>query len=493
MPPIELRQANLPRLPRGIRTPAYDRGRLRPGIVHVGVGGFHRAHQAVYLDDWLGRAGDPAWGVCGVGLLAPDRRMRDALVSQDHLYTVVEREAAGARARVVGSIIDYALAADDPRSVLDRMASPDCRIVSLTITEGGYYINQGDGSFDDRHPDIRHDLAHPCRPTCTLGYLAEALDWRRRRGLAPFTVLSCDNLLGNGDIARRVLLDFLELRNPTLRAWVSAHGAFPNGMVDRITPATTDEIRALVRDEFGISDAWPVATEPFRQWVIEDEFPLGRPAWEEVGVLMTGDVLPYEKMKIRLLNGGHQALCYVCMLLGYTTVHEALCDGRIRKLVRGFMDREVTPLLPAVTGIDLGEYKDSLIERFVNPAIRDQLARLGTEGSARIPKFVLPSIVEQLERGGPIRSLSFVVACWFRFLRGADDRGRALPIDDPMAGWLGDLARDSGPDPRPLLALGELFGDVLPRSSAFVEQVADFLRQFEEAGVEATLSRLVEP
>ena len=254
--------------------------------------------------------------------------------------------------------------------------------------------------------------------------------------------MSCDNLLGNGDVTRRMLLAFLELRDPSLRSWVAANGAFPNSMVDRITPATTRRDPGPgPRASSASRTPGPWSTEPFKQWVIEDRFCLGRPAWEDVGVLMTDDVLPYEKMKLRLLNGSHQAMCYIGMLLGYTTVHEALCDARIRRLIRRFMDRDVTPLLPAVAGIDLEEYKDSLIERFINPAIRDQLSRLGTEGSARVPKFVLPSILEQLSRGGSIRSLAFVVASWFRYLAGADDRGRALPINDPMAARLGDLAR----------------------------------------------------
>ena len=487
--PVKLRQATLSALPTDVQVPAYERGGLAHAIVHIGVGGFHRAHQAVYLDDLLHRPGTHRWGICGVALLPHDARMRDVLKAQDGLYTVVERSAAGDRARVIGSIVESLFAPEDPEAVLEKMASPECRIVSLTITEGGYYLNQGTGEFDAGHRDIRRDLASPHRPSCSFGYLAEALDRRRLRGLAPFTVQSCDNLQGNGDMAQRMFLAFARLRDPELAAWLERQGAFPNAMVDRITPATTDEYRAMVRDQFGIDDDWPVVTEPFRQWVIEDRFPLGRPAWEEVGAQITAAVHPYEVMKIRLLNASHQALCYIGMLLGYRFAHQTMADADIRQLVERMMEVEVTPLLPPVPGVDLPTYKQTLVERFANPTLQDQLARIGTEGSARIPKFVLPSILEQLERGGPIRALSFTVAAWFRYLRGEDDAGQPLPINDPMAEELVQRARAGGPDPRPLLGLTALFGDELPRAPRFVRLVEEFLGGLYRDGPRAALSR----
>lgn len=488
VPLVELRQANLKSLPAGVKVPSYDRAALPHSIVHMSLGGFHRAHQAVYLDDLMHLDG-PRWGICGVGLLPQDARMRDVMRSQDCLYTVVERSAAGDRARVIGSIVDCLLAPADPKAVVEKMASPECRIVSLTITEGGYYVNQGTGEFNDAHPDIRHDLAHPHEPSCSFGFLAEALDRRRQRGLPPFTVMSCDNLQGNGDVTRRMFLAFASLRDKALGAWLGERGSFPNAMVDRITPATTDEHRALVREKFGIADGWPVVTEPFKQWVIEDRFPLGRPQWERVGAQMTSDVHPYEMMKIRLLNASHQALCYIGMLLGYRYAHETMADADIRRLVEALMNVEVTPLLPDVPGIDLAEYKRTLVERFANPTLRDQLARIGTEGSARIPKFVLPSVLERLERGGPMRALCFTVAAWFRTLTGTDERGQALPINDPIAEELTRRARAGGEDPRPLLGLRELFGDVLPASPAFVGQVEEDLRALYREGPRAALAR----
>ncbi len=484
---IRLSQSGLKLLSGKVRVPAYPREHVTHSIVHIGVGGFHRAHQAVYLDDLLHEPGNSEWGICGVGLLEGDSLMRDALLPQDCLYTVVECSAAGEKARVIGSLLNFLYAPDDPQAVIEKMASPECRIVSLTITEGGYYINQGNGEFDDRHPDIVHDLAHPHEPRCSFGYLAEAFERRRKRGLPPFTLMSCDNLQQNGDVTRKMFLAFTGRRDPGLRGWLADECAFPNSMVDRITPATTDEYRSMLRVKYGIDDAWPVVTEPFRQWVIEDRFPIGRPAWERVGAQMTSDVLPYEKMKIRLLNAGHQAICHVGRLLGYRTVHEAMAHAQIRKLVRDLMDVEVTPLLPEVHDVDLEEYKETLLERFANPAINDQLARIGMEGSARMPKFVIPSIIEQLSRGGPIRLLSFTVACWFRCLAGLDDYGREIPLVDPLADRLRDLARRGGSDPRALLTLGELFGPVLPESPVFIASVAHALRSLSEMGAAGAL------
>jgi len=491
MTALPLNQANLAQLPTAVSGPAYARDTLVPSIVHIGVGGFYRAHQAVYLDDLLALPGHAQWGYCGVGLLPSDAAMRDAMQSQDGLYTVVERSAAGDVARVIGCVGEYLYAPDDPAAVLEKLAAPATRIVSLTITEGGYYVNQGTGEFDASHPDIVYELAHPQAPRCSFGYLLAALALRRQRGLAPFTILSCDNLQHNGDVTRTMLLAFAALRDADLAQWLATHCSFPNSMVDRITPATTDEHRALVRDSFGINDAWPVVCEPFRQWVIEDAFPHGRPAWELVGAQMTHDVLPYEKMKLRLLNASHQALCYIGMLLGYTYAHEAMNDAGIRALVRRMMDDEVTPLLDTVQGVDLEQYKATLIERFSNPAVRDQLARIGTEGSARIPKFVLPSVREALAQGRAIKLLGFTVACWFRYLEGHDEQGNALPLNDPYAERLRALALQGGADAGPLLSLHELFGE-LGESPVFVAAVTQALASLYGQGARAALEHIVQ-
>ncbi|MBV9106870.1 MAG: mannitol dehydrogenase family protein [Verrucomicrobia bacterium] len=483
----QLKAANLNLLDPSIQVPKYDRQRIGQAIMHVGVGGFHRAHQAVYMDDLFTQGHDSQWGYCGVGLLKHDARIRDVMHSQDCLYALVERSMEGDKARIIGSIVNFLFAPDDPQKVIDQMASPDTRIVSLTITEGGYYIDQSTGELDAKHPDLQYDLAHPHEPRCSFGYLLEALDRRRNRGLPPFTLMSCDNIQSNGEVARKMLTAFAELRDPVFRNWLSDNCIFPNSMVDRITPATTDEHRTLVKEKFEIDDGWPVMTETFKQWVIEDHFEQGRPEWESVGAQMTSDVLPYEKMKLRLLNASHQALCYIGMLLGYQLVHETMADQDIQKLVKKMMDEEVTPLLSEVPGVDLTDYKRTLIERFANPAIRDQLSRIGIYGSSGIPKFVLPSIQEQLQRRGPIKLLSFVVASWFRYLNGLDESGKEMPMLDPMAQSLRERAQAAGRDAGRLLANPEVFSEELATSPAFVKQVSETLNSFYEKGARSTL------
>lgn len=487
---VPLKEANLSQLSAEVGVPRYDRKKLTSAIVHMSVGGFHRAHQAVYLDDLLARGEADGWGICGVGLLPPDARMRDVLRAQDCLYTVVLRSEAGDVPRVVGSMKEYLLAPDDPDAVIEKMASPDCRIVSLTITEGGYFMHQGTGELLDA-PDLVHDLAKPSAPRSSFGLLAEALDRRKKRGLQPFTVQSCDNLQGNGNIARRMILSFLKKRDLALHAWATEKVAFPNAMVDRIVPATKDEHRALVREKFGIADGWPVVCEPWIQWVIEDHFPLGRPAWEKVGAQIVKDVVPYELMKLRLLNASHQAIAYIGMLLGQRFTDEAMKDPDVRRLPKKMMDDEVTHLLPPVPGIDLEKYKASLLERFGNPVLRDQLARLGTEGSARIPKFVLPSILDALAKGGgSIRALTFVVATWFRYLAvEKDEKGVALPKDDPMLEELVHRARAGSDDPEPLLKVATLFGDKLPKNPEFVGELRAHLLAIHSMGPRAALLR----
>ncbi|CAA6679878.1 MULTISPECIES: mannitol dehydrogenase family protein [unclassified Lentimonas] len=483
---IQLNSTNIGKLDTRIQVPRYDRQAVSQSIMHVGVGGFHRAHQAVYTDDLLNQGGDPSWGYCGVGLLKHDARMHEVMQTQDCLYTVVERSSQGNTARVIGSIGDFVYAPDNPEKVIEQMASPNTRIVSMTITEGGYYFDSN-GELDTQHADLQRDLANPHTPSCSFGYLLEALDRRRQRGLQPFTIMSCDNIQGNGSVAKKMLSAYAELRDPTLRNWMDANCLFPNSMVDRITPATTDELRAIVQDEFGIEDAWPVMTEPFKQWVIEDHFVQGRPQWEDVGAQMTEDVLPYELMKLRLLNGTHQALCYIGLLLGKELVHETMEDADIRTLCWKMMDDEATPTLSPVPGIDLADYKNSVIERFANPAIRDQLSRISIYGSAGLPSFVLPSITAQLKRGGSIKMLSFVIASWFRFLNGQDDSGKAMPMLDPMADALRERVKAAGTDARPLLAMREVFSESLANEPVFVETVSTILKSFYEKGAEVTL------
>jgi mannitol 2-dehydrogenase len=483
-PPIRLNSAALSQLPANIQIPMYDRAQLKHGIVHIGVGGFHRSHQALYLERYFHQTSDRRWGICGVGLLEQDRRLRDALQSQDCLYTLVERAPTGDTARIIASINRYLFAPDNRQAVIAALSDPQCRIVTLTITEAGYYYLEGSSAFDVNHPIIQHDLQHPEAPIGTFGFLSAALAQRRQQGLPPFTVLSCDNLQSNGAIARNTLTAFAELCNPGLASWITQNVTFPNSMVDRITPATTDLERAMVAEQFGIEDAAPVVAESFIQWVIEDSFCMGRPDWETVGVQMVYDVHPYELMKIRLLNASHVLIGYLGLLAGYQYVHEVMADSVFCQAVIALME-EVTPVLQPVPGINLSEYKKTLLDRFANPHIQDQLPRLCLNGSVKLPKFILGSLRDKLHKGGEITYLCLAIAAWCRYLQGRDDQGKAIEIEDTLADFL--QHKVSGADPRPLLNLSSVFGEDLPQSSRVVETVSDGLIKLCEWGTRATL------
>ena len=485
-----LHPSRLGELPASVAVPGYDRAGICTGIVHLGLGNFHRAHQALYLDDLFHHHPGSHWGICGVGLLPQDSRMAEALGPQDYLYTLVERDSHTNTARIIGSVRDFLHAPADPEAVLSRMADPSTRIVSLTITEGGYYLDQGSGELEQDHPNLRHDLEHPEEaPISVYGYLAEALARCRKAGTPPFTVQSCDNLQGNGDVSKRMLVSFAHLRDPQLGNWIENNVAFPNSMVDRITPATTDPLRAEVtRMLGGVQDAWPVVAEPFRQWVIEDHFGNGRPPYEEVGAQITGDVLPYELMKIHMLNASHQAFCHLGVLLGYETTDQAMADPLIPQLLTRYMDT-VRPLIDEPPGENLMNYQRTLLERFANPAAKDQLARIAFDASSRIPKFVLPMARKQLARGGPVEVFAFVVACWIRYLGSQDDAGRPIHVQDPLADLLLDTVQHGDKDPTPFLNLRQLFGEELPRSESFVAAVRSALESLYDNGARATLAR----
>jgi len=468
--------ADLAELPAQVGRPEYDRSRLRAGIVHIGIGGFHRSHQAMYLDRLLQAGEAEDWAIAGVGLLPHDAAMRDAMRAQDCAYTLVLRHPDGrSEARVIGSIIEYLFAPDDPGAVVERLVDPAIRIVSLTVTEGGYNLSPATGEFDASAEGVVHDLAHPAQPRTVFGFVVEALRVRRERGIPPFTVLSCDNIAGNGEVARRALAAFAELRDPELGAWVRDTVAFPNSMVDRITPQTTDDDRAELAARYGIRDAWPVVAEPFAQWVIEDRFPLGRPPWEQAGAQLVDDVMPYELMKLRLLNASHQALAYFGSLMGYRWVHEAAADPLITRLLRRYWAEEAIPTLPPVPGIELGRYVDTLLERYRNPAIADTLARLCAEASDRIPTFLLPVVRAELAIGGPVALGAAVVASWARYAEGLDDQGAALPLVDARRDRVRAAALRGRERPTAFIEDEELFGD-LGEHPAFVEA---YLRALE--------------
>ncbi|MGE9296729.1 MAG: mannitol dehydrogenase family protein [Puniceicoccales bacterium] len=421
---IPLNQKNLDSLPASVTRPRYDRSNLASPIVHIGVGGFHRSHEAYYTDALMNANPTTQWGICGVGLREADRKIRDILQSQDYLYTLIVRHPDGrVENRVIGSIVDFMLSVDDPMAVINKMAHSETKIVSLTITEGGYNFNPASGDFNFDNPDVQHDLANPQSPRLVFGYLTAALKLRRDANLAPFTVQSCDNIQHNGDMTRKMLLAFAERQDSELAQWISEHVAFPNAMVDRITPATTPADGVYLEKEMGYSDGWPVTCEPFCQWVIEDNFSNGRPQWEQVGAQFVPDVTPYEKMKIRLLNAGHSVLGLLGAIHGHTTIDGAMADQLFAKYVRAFMDLEATPVLDPVGGINLEDYKDSLIERFGNVNIKDSLTRICLESSAKLPKFLIPTIRENLKRGGSIDFATLVIAACAGAARGHEFHG----------------------------------------------------------------------
>ena len=461
--------------------PAYDRTRVTTGVVHFGVGGFHRAHQAMYHDRLMNAGTALDWGICGVGVMPADRRMQETLDAQDGLYTLVVKHFDGTyEPRVIGAITDYLFAPDDPEAVLEKLAAEATRIVSLTVTEGGYSIDHVTGEFDPAG-DVARDLEPGAAPRTTFGFVTEALRRRRERGLTPFTVMSCDNLQGNGHLSRRAFTAFARLRDPELGGWVEREVRFPNSMVDRITPVTTDDDRAELSERFGIDDRWPVVCEPFTQWVLEEAFSLGRPPYEEAGVQVVEDVEPYELMKLRLLNASHQALCYFGYLAGYRLVHEAAQDPLFRAFLRGYMDDEATPTLAPVPGVDLDEYKQTLIERFSNPEVRDTIARLCAESSDRIPKWLLPVVRAQLDAGGPIERAAAVVASWARYAEGVDEQGEPIEVVDRLRDSLVPIARRQREDPDAFIANRELFGDLVD-DARFVAAYRSALSSLHERG-----------
>jgi mannitol 2-dehydrogenase len=487
-----LNEKTLASLSASVTTPTYDRGRVRTGIVHIGVGGFHRSHEAMYIDRLLELGEAEEWGICGVGVLPSDRRMAEVMAAQDHLYTLVVKHAdRRLEARVVGSIVEYLLAPDAPEAVVEKMAAESTRIVSLTVTEGGYNFSPVTGEFDATAPDVAADLQSGAVPRTTFGLITEALVRRRQRGLPPFTVVSCDNIQGNGDVARRSFTAFARLRDQELGEWVDREVLFPNSMVDRITPATTDDDREEVRQRFGVDDGWPVVCEPFTQWVLEDEFSLGRPPLEDAGVQVVEDVEPYELMKLRLLNAGHQGLAYFGYLAGYRLVHEAAQDPLFQRFLLGYMEEEATPTLRPVPGIDLAEYRKSLIERFSNPAIRDTLARLAFDGSERITKWLLPAVRENLTAGGEVRRSAAIVAGWARYCEGVDEEGRPIEVVDRRRDELTARARRQREDPLAFLADRELLGDLV-EDERFTSHYRAALDSLHERGARATLESLTE-
>src|SRR6195952_3247500 len=476
--PVRLSAERLHALDDQLVLPQYKRSAVSPSVVHIGVGGFHRAHQAVYFDDIASKNISMDWGITGVGLHNP--AMGAALSQQDNLYTVLVRSEDADEARVIGIIQRYLFAPQCPSEFLSVLTDEETRLVTLTITGSGYPAT---GTVDPDDPDVRADLDNPASPRTVWGYLVEGLRRRRTRGLPPFTILSCDNIPANGDVVRRAIVSTAELRDPELAKWIDQNGAFPSSMVDRITPETTDQTRTLLAHRYHVEDAWPVVTEPFSQWIVQDQFCNGRPPLDQVGVRFVDDVLPYEMMKARLLNGAHSALGYLGCLAGFQSTDGALTDAAIRDYVAGYL-REASALLPGVPGVNLDRYCSTLLQRFANPRIGDQLSRLCRRGSTKVPSYVLPSLRDALKHDRPRAHLVLAVAAWLRYLRGTDCAGNPLKVDDVRADELRTLALTGETDPRSVLGAPDLF-DTLAADTRLVSELQQALKLLEKGPLSA--------
>ncbi len=460
---IQLNQKNITSIASQLACPKYERNAVKTGIIHIGVGGFHRSHQAYYIHQLLRDTQNSDWGICGIGLRQGDKGIADVLKEQDCLYTLITQHPDGKETcEIIGSIVDYIFAIETPNRAIDKMAHRDTKIVSLTITEGGYNFNPSTGEFDFDNPDIQHDIQHPKEPKTVFGFLTAALKKRRDKGLIAFTILSCDNIQHNGDVARKMLLSFVQKQDPTLFSWIENEVRFPNSMVDRITPSTPKSSIELLKNKYHLKDSWPIVCEPYIQWVIEDNFSNERPLLEKLGVQFVPDVTPYEKMKIRLLNAGHSVLGIPGSVHGHSTINACMEDKVFASFMRQFMDKEVSPLLGEIEGINLTDYKNSLEKRFANPNIKDSVSRICSESSAKLPKFLIPTIQENLVTEGSIKYGTFILAVWSYYSdKGVDINNNEIEIIDERKEELHQRAKQYKQDCLSFLRIPDIFGSLL--------------------------------
>ncbi|WP_020593075.1 mannitol dehydrogenase family protein [Kiloniella laminariae] len=485
---IKLNLNNLMDLSRNISVPQYNQGAISPGIVHIGVGNFHRAHQAVYLNRLFNRGLDHDWGIVGAGVMPSDGLMRERLEKQDWLSTIVELDPDGYTASVCGSMIGFAEVSAE--GIIGWLTKPEIRIVSLTVTEGGYFLDPKTGGFDAGHPLIQEDIAMPDSPKTVFGSIVVALKRRKALGYEPFTVMSCDNVPENGTVAKRAVLGVATLMAPELVDWITTSVAFPNSMVDCITPATGERERNIAMEHFGVEDASVVVCEPFRQWVLEDNFPQGRPRLEDVGVEFVQDVTPFELMKLRILNGGHAAIAYASALLGYEYAHEAMRVPLIQAFLNKLEQDEIIPTVPPVPGVDFHSYLKQTMMRFSNAQIGDRISRLCLDGSNRQPKFIFPTIIDRLTQGLSIKGLALEVALWCRYCTGIDEAGRPLVVEDENAERLREKACLAQSDPTAFIGMADIFG-ALSTDPVFAREFSEVLGSLWKNGTAFTLTRYV--
>lgn len=480
---VLLNQKNLAQLGNRIPAPSYNRNSHKIGMVHIGVGGFHRAHQAFYTHKLQENFNAPEWSICGIGLREGDQKIHNVLKKQDGLYTLIIKHPDGKiEPKIIGSIVDFELGVNNPEPVLERMANPDTKIVSLTITEGGYNFNPSTGEFDFDNPDIQHELKHPDNPKTVYGFLTASLKKRRDAGLPAFTIMSCDNIQHNGDVACNMLLAFARRQDAVLAKWIEQEVCFPNSMVDRITPVTTQSDIDFLAETYEIKDEWPVTCEPFIQWVVEDKFSNGRPEFEKVGVQFVPDVKPYEKMKLRLLNAGHSVLGILGAIHGHQTINDCMEDETFVAYLKAFMDKEASPVLDEVKGIDLKAYKDSLMERFANPNIKDSVSRICSESSAKLPKFLISTLQENLEQEGGIKYATLVIAAWCYYSdKGINKDQQPIEIIDALSEELHQATKQTKTDPLAFIRQDSLFGNLI-QNERFTRIYADMVQEIYKEG-----------
>ena len=482
---IRLSDETLADMPEGVQVPSYNRAELTPGIVHIGLGNFHRAHQAWYLHRLMQQGKAQDWAIVGAGVRAFDEAQRQKMAAQDYLTTLVMLDPNASSAEITGSMIDYVPIEEGNGPLIAQMADAAIRIVALTVTEGGYYIDPATNGFDEAHEDIQHDAANPAKPRTAFGAIIAALALRRANGTGPFTLQSCDNLQGNGAILRQTVVSLAKLSDPDLAAWIEANCSFPNSMVDCIVPATGAQELALVRS-FGIDDAVPVTHEPFRQWVIEDDFCAGRPAWDEVGATFSDRVHDFEAMKIRILNGGHQVLANAGEILSIPTIAECMSHPLIGGFFRKVAQTEVVPHVDPVPGMAPKDYVDLIASRFANPRIVDTTRRVAFDGSSRHTGFILPCIRDALAAGTPSSGFALTEALWARMCAGTREDGTTIEPNDPMWSDLVATAKRAKEDPMAWLSQSLLYGD-LAEDKGFATSFSAWLTMIWQDGTEAAL------
>lgn len=483
-----LSQTVLADLPADVQVPNYSRNNLVPGIVHLGIGAFHRAHQAYYTEAVLNKFGGQ-WGIIGSSLRSPG--VRDQLAAQDCLYTLVERSGQGEKLQVIGAVTQTLVGPEDPAALVAAMAQPSIKIVSLTVTEKGYCHHPATGHLNEDHPDIQHDLQHLDTPISAIGFIVAALKKRFDNQQNAFTVLSCDNLPNNGEVLEKVVLQFAQKISPAFAEWIKRNATFPCTMIDRIVPATTDDDRREIEARLGVRDEGMVVCEPFSQWVIEDKFADGRPAWEEVGVLLVDDVRVFEKIKLRLLNGAHSTMAYTGYLSGFQYISEVMEQPAFVNLIKTYMAREAGETITAPTGFDIEGYKQQLRERFANKALKHRTWQIAMDGSQKLPQRLLESLREQLRGAGHIDILCLGVAAWIRYVSGVDEKGEAIEVSDPLAAELRAACIANQGNPAAMVnaiaSIEKVFGRDLLDEPRFIQNTTHWLQEFYNRGVLETI------